>query len=69
MTKTKMILTVKPAGECGFLYLGDVNDPLTWVNASEFLIPEIKEGVAAWELVVKPMTQEELDALPEFDGW
>jgi hypothetical protein len=50
----------------GTLYLQDINSILETIEAE---IPEIDEDGVTIELTFEMMTQEEYEALPEFDGW
>ena len=55
-----LLLCIRPAGQSGWLY-----------TEPAYVLDHITEGEAGdeWELKYVLMTQAEVDALPEFDGW
>ena len=59
-------LFVRPQGGGGWLHMGPADRMPAGDLKSMLLDFEADEDV---EVEVRPMTQEEVDALPEFDGW
>jgi hypothetical protein len=64
-------IMIRPKGESGWYVVGTIDgDNNTWANVeSEILATYTDNPDEVWELAIKEYTQEELDALPEFDGW
>jgi hypothetical protein len=64
-------IMIRPNGESGWYVAGTIDgDNNTWANVeSEILATYTDNPDEVWELAINEYTQEELDALPEFDGW
>lgn len=65
-------IAISPVDQPGSQWImGPANDPSTYETLAQILQAELSNDDEGQALIIKriEMSQEEADALPEFDGW